>query len=73
LLIEEALVVLPPECSGAPMPRDLCGSMDAEVWANYQFYLKQPKDIEEKMKGFFVDLDCALANEIRSILIPIAD
>ncbi len=55
------------------MPRDLCGSMDAEVWANYQFYLKQPKDIEEKMKGFFVDLDCALANEIRSILIPIAD
>ena len=74
VLAEAALAIFPPHskyCTPA-LPIDFPRNVSPSLWNDYWHYKSLPEEVKAKIRDFYVELECKLANDVRARMAPFA-
>ena len=74
VLAEAALAIFPPPskyCTPA-LPIDFPKNVSPKLWYDYWHYKSLPEKVKAKIRDFYVELECKLANDVRAEMAPFA-
>jgi SET domain len=67
---EEALIIFPPHDMKNLPPWGRTKLFDDRAWSDYQHFLKQPEDVQEKVLSFYAEMDSSEARMVKTFVLP---